>query len=54
MNNIKKWHDSFKKIPLYKNNALPDFDSLEESLNEELDGALFDEELEDILTDPAI
>jgi superfamily II DNA or RNA helicase len=49
MNNIKKWHDSFKKIPLYKNNALPDFDSLEETVNEELDGVLFDEELENIL-----
>jgi superfamily II DNA or RNA helicase len=49
MNNIKRWHDSFKKIPLYKNNVLPDFDNLEEMLNEELDGALFDEELEDIL-----
>jgi superfamily II DNA or RNA helicase len=49
MSNIKKWHDSFKKIPLYKSGSLPDFDSLEETLNEELDGALFDEELEDIL-----
>jgi superfamily II DNA or RNA helicase len=50
MSNIKKWHDNFKKIPLYKSGSLPDFDSLEETLNEELDGALFDEELEDILT----
>ena len=50
MNNVRNWHTSFKKIPLYKGGALPDFDSLEEMVNEELDSALFDEEIEDILT----
>ena len=49
MNNIKKWHDTFKKIPLYKKNSLPDFDSFEEMVNEELDGSLFDEDIEEIL-----
>jgi superfamily II DNA or RNA helicase len=49
MNNVKNWHASFQKIPLYKGSTLPDFDSLEEMVNEELDGALFDEEIENIL-----
>jgi superfamily II DNA or RNA helicase len=49
MNNIKKWHDGFKKIPLYKKSALPDFDRLEEMINEELENALFVKEFEDIL-----
>jgi superfamily II DNA or RNA helicase len=49
MNNVKKWYVNFKKIPLYKTSSLPDFDSLEECINEEMDDALFAEGIDDIL-----
>jgi superfamily II DNA or RNA helicase len=49
MENVKKWYTTFKKIPLYKKNSLPDFDSLESLINDEMDGALFVEDIEDIL-----
>jgi superfamily II DNA or RNA helicase len=49
MHNVKNWYTNFKRIPLYKKNSLPDFYSLEEMVNEELDGLLFDEEIDDIL-----
>jgi superfamily II DNA or RNA helicase len=49
MNNVKNWYNNFKKIPLYKKSTLPDFDSLEESIHEELDGALLIEDIDDIL-----
>jgi superfamily II DNA or RNA helicase len=49
MENVKKWHATFKKIPLYKKNSLPDFDDIEATINEETDGALFIEDIDDIL-----
>jgi superfamily II DNA or RNA helicase len=49
MENVKKWHDAFKKIPLYKKNSLPDFDTLETLINDEIDPALFIEDIDDIL-----
>jgi superfamily II DNA or RNA helicase len=49
MENIKKWYTTFKKIPLYKKNSLPDFDALEAQINDEMDGALFIENIDDIL-----
>jgi superfamily II DNA or RNA helicase len=49
MQNVKKWYTEFKKIPLYKKGSLPDFDSLNDLINEEMDGALFVEEIDDIL-----
>jgi superfamily II DNA or RNA helicase len=49
MENVKKWYATFRKIPLYKKNSLPDFDALENLINDEMDGALFIEDIEDIL-----
>jgi superfamily II DNA or RNA helicase len=49
MHNVRNWYTNFKKIPLYKKSALPDFDALEEMVNEELDEALFVEDIDDIL-----
>ena len=49
MQNVKNWYTNFKKIPLYKKSSLPDFYSLEEMINEEMDGALFVEDIDDIL-----
>jgi len=49
MEYIKSWHTNFKKIPLYKKGKLPDFDSLNESINEEMDGSLFIEDIDDVL-----
>jgi superfamily II DNA or RNA helicase len=49
MNNIKKWYCNFKKVPIFKRSSLPDFDSLEQMINEEMDGALFIENIDDIL-----
>jgi superfamily II DNA or RNA helicase len=47
--NVERWYATFKKIPLYKKNSLPDFDALESLINDEMDGALFIEDIEDIL-----
>jgi superfamily II DNA or RNA helicase len=49
MENVKNWYTTFKKIPLYKKNSLPDFDTLESLINDEMDGALFVEDIDDIL-----
>jgi superfamily II DNA or RNA helicase len=49
MENVKSWHTTFKKIPLYKKNSLPDFDTLESMIHDEMDGALFIEDIDDIL-----
>ncbi|MDR1219621.1 MAG: phospholipase D-like domain-containing protein, partial [Treponema sp.] len=49
MENIKNWYATFKKIPLYKKSSLPDFDTLENLINDEMDGALFIEDIDDIL-----
>jgi hypothetical protein len=49
MRNVRNWHANFKKIPLYKKSNLPDFDALQEMVNEELDEALFVEDIDDIL-----
>ena len=49
MQNVKKWYDNFQRIPLYKKNALPDFDSLNDFVNEEMDDAFFIEGIDDIL-----
>ena len=50
MINIKNWYNTFKKIPLYKRNNLPDFDSLNEMVNEELDNSLFFDDIDEVLT----
>jgi hypothetical protein len=47
--NVKNWYTTFKKIPLYKKNSLPDFDTLESLVHDEMDGALFIENIDDIL-----
>jgi hypothetical protein len=49
MKNVKNWYDNFKKIPLYKKSTLPDFESLSDLINEEMDDALFVEDIDDIL-----
>jgi superfamily II DNA or RNA helicase len=49
MENVKNWYTTFKKIPLYKKNSLPDFDMLESLVNDEMDRALFIEDIDDIL-----
>jgi superfamily II DNA or RNA helicase len=49
MENIKKWYEAFQEIPLYHKISLPDFDNLESQIADEMDGALFDEEIEAIL-----
>jgi superfamily II DNA or RNA helicase len=49
MENVKKWYTTFKKIPLYKKKSLPDFDTLEAMINDEMDSALFIEDIDDIL-----
>jgi superfamily II DNA or RNA helicase len=49
MENVKNWYTTFKKIPLYKKNSLPDFDTLEAMINDEMDSALFIEDIDDIL-----
>jgi hypothetical protein len=49
MENIKGWYTTFKRIPLYKKNSLPDFDTLESLIHDEMDGALFIEDIDDIL-----
>jgi len=49
MRNVKDWHYNFGKIPLCKKSRLPDFDSLNDLVNEEMDDALFVEDIDDIL-----
>ncbi|MDR2446452.1 MAG: phospholipase D-like domain-containing protein, partial [Treponema sp.] len=49
MENVKGWYTIFKRIPLYKKNSLPDFDTLESLIHDEMDGALFIEDIDDIL-----
>jgi superfamily II DNA or RNA helicase len=51
MKNVKNWYDTdtFKKIPLYKKGSLPDFDALEEMINDEMDAAFSAENIDDIL-----
>lgn len=42
MENTKKWFDTYKKIPLFKKGALPDFDNVEDTVDEMI-SPLFDD-----------
>lgn len=45
MNNLKKWYENFKTVPLYKAGKLPDFETLEEMTGDMTDSLFTTDEI---------
>ncbi|GHV05610.1 ATP-dependent helicase [Spirochaetia bacterium] len=50
MTNIERWYTEYQKVPIFKKGQMPDFESLNNDIQDELDNALFPEGFEEILT----
>jgi superfamily II DNA or RNA helicase len=49
MANIERWYKEYQKVPIFKKGQMPDFESLNNDVQDELDNSLFPEDFEEIL-----
>jgi superfamily II DNA or RNA helicase len=49
MSNIERWYKEYQKVPIFKKGKIPDFESLNNDVHDELDNSLFPEDFEEVL-----
>ncbi|MDR1896453.1 MAG: SWF/SNF helicase family protein, partial [Prevotellaceae bacterium] len=49
MRNIERWYKEYRKIPIFKKGQMPDFETINADIYDEMDNSLYNEDFEKIL-----